>query len=100
MAERRRSAHAGDDQNNGGTLSAKQTRDQLSSYLYRSVHIGQCYHSINRLWCYARSSNNKWQAKIPARRHCGWVTDLFQTDGLIRCQWLNIAYVKRELAAW
>ena len=37
MAERRRSAHAIDDQNNGGTLSAKKTRDPLSSYLYRSV---------------------------------------------------------------
>ena len=39
MAERRRSAHAGDDQNNGGTLS-KKPRDPLSSYLYRSV--GRC----------------------------------------------------------
>ena len=29
-------------------------------------HIGQCD---------ARSSNNKCQAEIPARRHCGWVTD-------------------------
>ena len=28
MAERRRSAHAGDDQNNGGTLSAKKPRDR------------------------------------------------------------------------
>ena len=37
MAERRRSAHAGDDQNNGGTLSAKKPRDTQSSYLYRSV---------------------------------------------------------------
>ena len=37
MAERRRSAHAGDDQNNGGTLSAKKPRDPQSSYLYRSV---------------------------------------------------------------
>ena len=37
MAERRRSAHAIDDQNNGGTLSAKKPRDPLSSYLYRSV---------------------------------------------------------------
>ena len=37
MAERRRSAHAGDDQNNGVTLSAKKTRDPQSSYLYRSV---------------------------------------------------------------
>ena len=37
MAERRRSAHAGDDQNNGGTLPAKKPRDSLSSYLYRSV---------------------------------------------------------------
>ena len=40
MAERRRSAHAGDDQNNGVTLSAKKTRDPQSSYLYRSV--GKC----------------------------------------------------------
>ena len=32
MAERRRSAHAGDDQNNGGTLSAKKPRDPQSSY--------------------------------------------------------------------
>ena len=31
-------------------------------------HIGQCD---------ARSSNNKWQAEIPARRLCGWVTDLY-----------------------
>ena len=37
MAERRRSAHAGDDQNNGGTPSAKKPRDPQSSYLYRSV---------------------------------------------------------------
>ena len=37
MAERRRSAHAGDDQNNGVTLSTKKTRDPQSSYLYRSV---------------------------------------------------------------
>ena len=37
MAERRRSAHAIDDQNNGGTLSATKSRDPLSSYLYRSV---------------------------------------------------------------
>ena len=29
-------------------------------------HIGQCD---------ARSSNNKWQAEIPARRLCGWVTE-------------------------
>ena len=29
MAERRRSAHAGDDQNNGGTLSAKKPRDPV-----------------------------------------------------------------------
>ena len=28
MAERRRSAHAGDDRNNGGTLSAKKPRDR------------------------------------------------------------------------
>ena len=27
--------------------------------------------------CDARSSNNKCQAAIPARRHCGWVTDLY-----------------------
>ena len=37
MAERRRSAHAIDDPNNGGTLSAKKPRDPQSSYLYRSV---------------------------------------------------------------
>ena len=37
MAERRRSAHAIDDQNNGGTLSAKKPRDPQYSYLYRSV---------------------------------------------------------------
>ena len=29
MAERRRSAHAGDDQNNGGTVSAKTPRDHV-----------------------------------------------------------------------
>ena len=44
MAERRRSAHAGDDQNNGGTLSAKKPRDPQSSYLYRSV-------DIIKIWC-------------------------------------------------
>ena len=37
MAERRRSAHAIDDQNNGRWVSAKKTRDTQSSYLYRSV---------------------------------------------------------------
>ena len=42
MAERRRSAHAGDDQNNGGTRSAKKPRDPQSSYLYRSVVCGDC----------------------------------------------------------
>ena len=41
MAERRRSAHAIDDLNNGGTLSAKKPRDPLSSYLYRSVDTSQ-----------------------------------------------------------
>ena len=50
MAERRRSAHAIDDQNNGGTLSAKKPRDPQSSYLYRSVgeasiHIDWVFHS-------------------------------------------------------
>ena len=33
MAERRRSAHAGEDQNNGGTLKARNPRDSLSSYI-------------------------------------------------------------------
>ena len=37
MAERRRSAHAIDDQNNGRWVSAKKPRDPQSSYLYRSV---------------------------------------------------------------
>ena len=42
MAERRRSAHAGDDQNNGGTLSAKKPRDpQSSSFIDRwGPHVG------------------------------------------------------------
>ena len=43
MAERRRSAHAGDDQNNGGTLSAKKPRDPQSSYL---IQISGLYTSI------------------------------------------------------
>ena len=38
MVERRRSAHAIDDQNNGGRqVSARKPRDPLSSYLFRSV---------------------------------------------------------------
>ena len=58
----------------------------------RAPYIGQCY---------ARSSNNKYQAVIPARRPCCWVTDLYlgRGDGWMRCQWLDIAYVTRELAA-
>ena len=44
MAERRHSAHAIDDQNNGGTLSAKKPRDPLSSYLYRSVILTVSFH--------------------------------------------------------
>ena len=49
MAERRRSAHAIDDQNNGGTLSAKKPRDPLSSYLYRSV-VWTC--TEEKCWVY------------------------------------------------
>ena len=46
MAERRRSALAGEDQNNGGTLKARKPRDPLSSYLYRSVVTnGSCHFS-------------------------------------------------------
>ena len=46
-------------------------------------------------------SNNKCLAAIPARRPCCWVTDLFydQRDGWIHCEWLDIGYVTRELAA-
>ena len=33
MAERRCSAHAGEDQDNGGTLKARKPRDPLSSYI-------------------------------------------------------------------
>ena len=53
MAERRRSAHAIDDQNNGGTLSAKKTRDPLSSYLYRSVRnpLAAVVHYIRAFDC-------------------------------------------------
>ena len=32
MAERRRSVHAGEDQNNGGTLNARKPRDPLQSH--------------------------------------------------------------------
>ena len=41
MAERRRSAHAIEDQNNGGTISARKPSDPLSSYEYRSVVLVQ-----------------------------------------------------------
>ena len=41
MAECRRSAHAIEDQNNGGRVSARKPCDPLSSYLYRSVVLVQ-----------------------------------------------------------
>ena len=50
----------------------------------------------------ARSSNNKCLAEIPARLPpdapvAGSL--LYVRDGWIRCQWLDIAYVTRELDA-
>ena len=61
MAERRRSAHAGDDQNNGGTLSAKKPRDPQSSYLYRSV-VKTCTRHNDRLgMCHQWSGRQRRQ---------------------------------------
>ena len=45
MAECRRSVHAIDDQNNGGTLSARKPRDPLSSYLFWSVVCTHSYYN-------------------------------------------------------
>ena len=65
MAERRRSAHAGDDQNNGGTLSAKKTRDPQSSYyIDRCVKRGD-FDGRGRWWFDKTNHiNTEWVIKI------------------------------------
>ena len=52
-------------QRNSKSTKLVDKRKQIE-WLRHVQHIGQCD---------ARSSNNKWQARIPARRLCGWVTE-------------------------